>query len=136
MLVIDCIHIARDLCVSEHSNITLHPSHVPVRPILLVQKARQKRKETGDDKYYAPMEVTKKTLGQQIENVLARPFLMLIQEPMLLAATVYMSVSFVLMFLQGLSSSHDVNSSYTGASISYSKHTLSSLQKDTISTLE
>lgn len=46
------------------------------------------------------MEVTKKTLSQQMENVLARPFLMLIQEPMLLAATVYMSVSLELMFLR------------------------------------
>ncbi|KAE9393585.1 MFS general substrate transporter [Gymnopus androsaceus JB14] len=68
-------------------------------PILLVQKARQKRKETGDNRYYAPMEVIKKTIGQRVENILARPFRMLIQEPMLLAATVYMSFVYGCLYL-------------------------------------
>ncbi|KAE9408218.1 MFS general substrate transporter [Gymnopus androsaceus JB14] len=68
-------------------------------PILLAQKARQKRKDTGDDRYYAAIEATKKTLAQQIENVLARPFVMLIQEPMLLSATVYMSFVYGCLYL-------------------------------------
>ncbi|KAJ4485995.1 MFS general substrate transporter [Lentinula aciculospora] len=67
-------------------------------PIILVQKASQKRKE-GDARCYAPMEVTKKTLSQQVENVLARPFRMLFQEPMLLAATVYMSFVYGCLYL-------------------------------------
>ncbi len=62
------------------------------RPILLVEKARRLRKETGDTRYYAPMERNKKTISQQIENVLGRPFKMLAREPMLIATTVYMSV--------------------------------------------
>ena len=38
------------------------------------------------------MERQQKTLAQQIENVLARPFKILVQEPMLIASTAYMSV--------------------------------------------
>ncbi|KAJ3734719.1 MFS general substrate transporter [Lentinula guzmanii] len=67
-------------------------------PIILVQKARQKRKE-GDTRCYAPMEVTKKTVGQQVEHVLARPFRMLFQEPMLFAATIYMSFVYGCLYL-------------------------------------
>lgn len=51
------------------------------------------RKETGDDRYYAPMERNTKTLAQKIEHVLARPFKILFQEPMLMASTLYLSVS-------------------------------------------
>ncbi|KAK7059073.1 hypothetical protein VNI00_001697 [Paramarasmius palmivorus] len=68
-------------------------------PILLVQRAKQLRKETGDDRYYAPMEATKKTLSQQVENVLARPFKMLFQEPMLLSTTLYMSFVYGCLYL-------------------------------------
>lgn len=32
-------------------------------------------------------------MAQQVENVLAKPFKMLVREPMLMASTVYMSVS-------------------------------------------
>ncbi|KAJ3883287.1 MFS general substrate transporter [Lentinula edodes] len=67
-------------------------------PILLLQKARHMRQE-GDTRCYAPMEVTEKTLSQQIENVLARPFQMLFQEPMLLAATAYMSFVYGCLYL-------------------------------------
>ena len=63
------------------------------RPVLLVKKAQQKRKETGDDRYYAAMERESFTFTQRIENVLARPFKMLLFEPMLLVITIYMSVS-------------------------------------------
>ncbi|KAG7099111.1 hypothetical protein E1B28_000984 [Marasmius oreades] len=68
-------------------------------PILLVQHAQKLRKETGDDRYYAPKEVTKKTLGQQVEHVLLRPFKMLFQEPMLLAMTLYMSFVYGCLYL-------------------------------------
>ncbi|KIK50280.1 hypothetical protein GYMLUDRAFT_51297 [Collybiopsis luxurians FD-317 M1] len=68
-------------------------------PIILVKKARRMRKETGDSNYYAPKELDKKTLGQQVEHVLARPFRMLFEEPMLLAATVYMSFVYGCLYL-------------------------------------
>ncbi|KAL0565406.1 hypothetical protein V5O48_016621 [Marasmius crinis-equi] len=68
-------------------------------PVLLVQRAKRIRKETGDDRYYAPMEVTKKTVREQTENILGRPFKMLFQEPMLLAITAYMSFVYGCLYL-------------------------------------
>ena len=62
-------------------------------PVLLVRKAQQKRKETGDSRYYAPMEANKLDIGQRLYNILAMPFKILFLEPMLMAITVYMSVS-------------------------------------------
>ncbi|KIY70946.1 MFS general substrate transporter [Cylindrobasidium torrendii FP15055 ss-10] len=69
------------------------------KPIILVRKARRIRKETGDERYYAPMEKTRKTMREQVENVLARPFKMLAREPMLIACTVYMSFIYGCLYL-------------------------------------
>ncbi|KAG7450645.1 MFS general substrate transporter [Guyanagaster necrorhizus] len=69
------------------------------RPILLVKKAKKMRKETGDDRYYAPMEKDTKTLAQQVEHVLARPFKILFQEPMLMASTLYLSFVYGCLYL-------------------------------------
>lgn len=62
------------------------------RPVLLVAKAKRLRKETGDERYYAPLERVKRTAVQSLEHTLARPFKMLFTEPMLIAMTAYMSV--------------------------------------------
>ncbi|THV07660.1 MFS general substrate transporter [Dendrothele bispora CBS 962.96] len=69
------------------------------KPILLVRLAQKKRKETGDDRYYAPFERIEKTLNQQIEAILGRPFKLLFQEPMMLAATLYMSFVYGCLYL-------------------------------------
>lgn len=62
----------------------------------MVKKAAAKRRETGDDGYYAPLErEPKKTFSRRAEEVLLKPFKVLFQEPMLQAITVYMSVSLV-----------------------------------------
>ncbi|KAG6818037.1 hypothetical protein H0H87_009192 [Tephrocybe sp. NHM501043] len=68
-------------------------------PVLLVQKARQKRKETKDNRYYAPMEKDIVTPLQRAERVLARPFVIFIQEPMLIALTVYISFVYGCLYL-------------------------------------
>ncbi|KAJ7783659.1 MFS general substrate transporter [Mycena maculata] len=68
-------------------------------PVLLVKKAKKKRLETGDDKYSAPMERTKLSFSQRAEHVVARPFKILFQEPMLLAITVYMSFVYGCLYL-------------------------------------
>jgi hypothetical protein len=60
-------------------------------PILLVKKAHILRKETGDDRYWAPLERRKKTAAAVFRDVLAKPFIILFLEPMLAAITVYMS---------------------------------------------
>jgi hypothetical protein len=62
------------------------------RPIILVKKARRLRRETGDSRYYAPMEETKIPFAQRANKVLAMPFKILFQEPVLVAVTLYMSV--------------------------------------------
>ncbi|EEB94263.1 hypothetical protein MPER_06946, partial [Moniliophthora perniciosa FA553] len=62
-------------------------------PILLVRRAKQLRKETADNHYYAPMEASKKNICETVESVLTRPFKMLSSEPMLLAISLYMGES-------------------------------------------
>lgn len=52
------------------------------------------RLQTGDDRYYAPKErENKKSITKRLEHTVARPFKILFLEPMLIAITVYMSVS-------------------------------------------
>lgn len=58
-----------------------------------MRKAKQIRKETGDDRYYAPVEAIKLPIGARLHNIIAMPFKILFLEPMLIAITVYQSVS-------------------------------------------
>ncbi len=62
------------------------------RPVLLVKRAQRKRKETGDDRYWAPLERKKMTLSERLKQVVAKPFIVLFTEPMLMAMTLYMGV--------------------------------------------
>lgn len=62
------------------------------RPTLLVRKAIRLRKETGEDRWWAPLEKEKMTFVKRVEHTLARPFKILFLEPMLLAITLYASV--------------------------------------------
>ncbi|KZT30674.1 MFS general substrate transporter [Neolentinus lepideus HHB14362 ss-1] len=68
-------------------------------PMLLVKKARQRRKETGDERYYAQFEKQKTTIAKKIERILARPFRVLFREPMLIAITLYMSFIYGCIYL-------------------------------------
>lgn len=60
-------------------------------PILLVKKAQILRKETGDDRYWAPLERRKVTAKGLLQDTVVKPFRILFSEPMLIAITVYMS---------------------------------------------
>ena len=61
----------------------------------MVKKAEKMRKEFNDENYYAPLEKEGKiSLSTRLERILARPFKILFQEPMLIAITVYMSVCY------------------------------------------
>jgi MFS family permease len=62
-------------------------------PVILLRKAQRIRKETGDKRYYAPVEAVKLPIGPRLYNILAMPFKILFLEPMLIAITVYQSVS-------------------------------------------
>ncbi|KAI0320373.1 major facilitator superfamily domain-containing protein [Amylostereum chailletii] len=75
---------------------TLPETYVPV---LLVKKAKRLRAETGDARYYAPMELGQTTLSQTINKTLATPFKVLFQEPVLMAITFYMSFLYGVIYL-------------------------------------
>lgn len=46
-------------------------------PAILVAKAARVRKETGDDRYYAPLEKAERNLKNTLEGILLKPFVML-----------------------------------------------------------
>ena len=54
--------------------------------------AKEKRKATGDERYYATMETISIPLSRRVEAIIGRPFKILFQEPILIAVTAYMSV--------------------------------------------
>lgn len=68
-------------------------------PRLLVLMAQKKRKETGDNRYYAPLETQKVSLSQRLQNIVTKPFKILLSEPMLIAITLYMSFIFGCLYL-------------------------------------
>ncbi|KAF8317074.1 MFS general substrate transporter [Clavulina sp. PMI_390] len=68
-------------------------------PILLKNKAARKRKETGDERWFAPIEARKLTLSQHANNIITKPALMFIKEPMLFAVTMYMSFVYGCIYL-------------------------------------
>ncbi|KIO22265.1 hypothetical protein M407DRAFT_245224 [Tulasnella calospora MUT 4182] len=68
-------------------------------PAIHKRKAIRKRKETGNDKYISELEAEDLHWKQRLENVLARPFTMLIREPMLMAITLYMSFVYGCIYL-------------------------------------
>ncbi|KAJ7492738.1 major facilitator superfamily domain-containing protein [Mycena latifolia] len=68
-------------------------------PVLLARNAKKKREETGDPLFYAPVEKIKLSFVERAEHVLARPFKVLFQEPMLLAVTGYMSFVYGCLYL-------------------------------------
>ncbi|KZT67533.1 MFS general substrate transporter [Daedalea quercina L-15889] len=68
-------------------------------PIIIVRKAQRLRKETGDDRYWAPFERKTDTIGRHLRRVLGRPFIVLAQEPMLIAITLYMSFVYGCIYL-------------------------------------
>jgi hypothetical protein len=68
-------------------------------PYLEYTRAVKMRKETGDDRYYCRLEANKKSIGAVIHGLLVKPWIMLFQEPMLLAITIYMSFVYGCLYL-------------------------------------
>lgn len=69
------------------------PSFMHLSPVLFVKKAQAKRLETGDNRYWAKLERQDVNFKQRAKKVLSQPFIVLFTEPMLMALTLYMSVS-------------------------------------------
>ncbi|KIJ47970.1 hypothetical protein M422DRAFT_163053 [Sphaerobolus stellatus SS14] len=70
-------------------------------PILLVKKANRRRAESGDERYYAAYErkPVRPVLGQ-IKDIVAKPFILLFNEPMLIAVTLYLSFIYGCLYLE------------------------------------
>ncbi|CAK7225529.1 hypothetical protein SCUCBS95973_005896 [Sporothrix curviconia] len=68
-------------------------------PVLLRNKARKLRKETGDDRHFAPLEKMSRSVIGTIGNALTRPFELLIREPMILALNLYSAILLGVLYL-------------------------------------
>ncbi|KAI1825129.1 MFS general substrate transporter [Xylaria intraflava] len=68
-------------------------------PIVLRNKARAMRKETGDDRWKAPMEKTTKSIPRTIARSLLRPFQLLAFEPMCLLLSLLSAVLLGILYL-------------------------------------
>ncbi|KAL6820454.1 major facilitator superfamily domain-containing protein [Trichoderma sp. SZMC 28015] len=68
-------------------------------PILLRNKARKMRKDTGDDRWLAPSEKTQKTVVQAVGTSLQRPFQLLIFEPMCLSLCIFTAILLGILYL-------------------------------------
>ncbi|SGZ28544.1 BQ5605_C027g10369 [Microbotryum silenes-dioicae] len=68
-------------------------------PYLLHLEAKRLRKETGDDRWHAPMDNKKETTKELLDRTIYKPFRMAAQEPMLLLLTIYMSLVYGVVYL-------------------------------------
>ncbi|KAH9853006.1 MFS general substrate transporter [Lenzites betulinus] len=68
-------------------------------PVILVKRAKKLRKETGDNRYWAPMERNTMSISQRLAHVLGRPFVVLVREPMLIAINLYMGFIYGCVYL-------------------------------------
>lgn len=68
-------------------------------PVLLRNKARKLRKETGDDRWKAPMEKTSKSIVKTIAYSLLRPGQLLIFEPMCLNLCLFSAILLGILYL-------------------------------------
>ncbi|EFQ30237.1 major facilitator superfamily transporter [Colletotrichum graminicola] len=68
-------------------------------PIVLRNKAREMRKETGDERWKAPVEKTTKSVIKTIGISLMRPFQLLAFEPMVLSLDVFSAILLGILYL-------------------------------------
>ncbi|KAB5566872.1 major facilitator superfamily domain-containing protein [Coniochaeta sp. 2T2.1] len=68
-------------------------------PVLLKRKAQKLRKETGDDRWKAPIEKQKKSILSTVGHSLLRPFQLLLGEPMCLILDIYSAILLGILYL-------------------------------------
>ncbi|KIR41788.1 polyamine transporter 1 [Cryptococcus deuterogattii 99/473] len=68
-------------------------------PKILAQKAKRLRKDTQEERWYAPLEKQDHSFKARMNDILLKPFIILALEPMLLAVTLYMSFVYGLVYL-------------------------------------
>ncbi|KAH8930758.1 MFS general substrate transporter [Atractiella rhizophila] len=68
-------------------------------PLILARKAAKKRRETGDQRWWAPLDKKPKDIKHVLHNSFVRPFVLFSQEPMLAVITFYMSFIYGVVYL-------------------------------------
>ncbi|OWZ29802.1 polyamine transporter 1 [Cryptococcus neoformans AD2-60a] len=68
-------------------------------PKILAQKAKRLRKDTQEERWYAPLERQDHSLKARLNDIVCKPFIILALEPMLQAVTLYMSFVYGLVYL-------------------------------------
>ncbi|KAK8086134.1 multidrug resistance protein [Apiospora phragmitis] len=68
-------------------------------PVKLREKARALRKETGDERWKAPMEMKEKAVAKAIGLSLLRPFQLLVWEPMCLCLCLFSAILLGILYL-------------------------------------
>lgn len=66
--------------------------------LILHWKASILRKETGDERYRAPMEIKCKSLGQRLKLSVYRPFAMFYSEPIIILVSLYLTIIYIVLF--------------------------------------
>ena len=66
--------------------------------LLLHWKAKILRKETGDNRYRAPMEVKRESLGRRLLTSVYRPFILFYSELILILMSLYLTVVYIVLF--------------------------------------
>ncbi|SCU86779.1 LAMI_0D03576g1_1 [Lachancea mirantina] len=71
------------------------------KPILLIEKARRLRSETGDDRYYAPLERLRQetSIPRAIAISTSRPFGLLTKDPMILVLCFYTGLVLAIVYM-------------------------------------
>ncbi|KIW67232.1 hypothetical protein, variant [Phialophora macrospora] len=67
--------------------------------VLLKQKAQQKRKDTGDDRWFAPIEKVKRTIAGTLIRSCKVPIQLLVLEPMCLLLNIYAAILLGIVYL-------------------------------------
>ncbi|KAJ5635597.1 uncharacterized protein N7484_008910 [Penicillium longicatenatum] len=68
-------------------------------PVLLRRKAQKLRKETGDDRYIAPIEKLHRSVAQTVLRSMYRPILLLALEPMCLSLCIFSAILLGILYL-------------------------------------
>ncbi|KAF1950052.1 MFS general substrate transporter [Byssothecium circinans] len=68
-------------------------------PAILKHRAQRLRKETGDEKFLAPIELEKTDLGHIVTVVLTRPLRMICFEPLVLFTCLYLSYAYAIFYI-------------------------------------
>ncbi|CAI7623258.1 unnamed protein product [Penicillium manginii] len=66
--------------------------------LLLQWKAKILRKETGDKRYRAPMEIKRESLGQRLRISVSRPFAMFYSELIIILMSLYLTIMYIVLF--------------------------------------